>query len=92
MEKIKVLANVDGDNSPASEPFSLYKDDVFGVTGISGDTVLCEYRLHEDQSWQTLYSFTSDGEQVSDQNLECRFRVSSYSAGDISAFVCKGQP
>ena len=91
MKQFCALANVDGANSPASEPFFLYMDDTVTVEGISGDTVLLEYRVHPDASWATLYSFTSDETKVSEQNLECRFRVSSYSAGDISAFVCRAE-
>jgi len=89
MATIVMLQNVDGDNSPASEPVELGPDDTFGVEGISGDTVLVEYRLHPDHAWATLYTFTADGVQVNVQSIEARFRVSVYSAGDINAYVCK---
>lgn len=75
------------DAAVTSPWFRLPKEKTMRVTGISGDTVLVEYRHNEDDTVQTLETFTSDGDKAnSDALYEVRFRVSSYSAGTINAY------
>ena len=84
-QTIKVFNGVDA--AVTSPWYKLAKDKVMSVKGISGDTVLVEYRTHEDDTVQTLETFTADGEKAnSDALYEVRFRVSVYSAGTINAF------
>lgn len=82
----KYVALKDADFAASSDWFRLPKEKTMRVTGISGDTVLVEYRHSEDDTAQTLHTFTADGDQAnSDALYEVRFRVSSYSAGTINA-------